>query len=104
MDLNAAGLLRAGDDEAKMAAAEEWRESEVFSDLERALLAYAEAVTSSDRDVDDDLFAEVSGLLSDGELVELTGWICLENLYSKFNRSFRIEAQGFCVLPRSEPS
>jgi alkylhydroperoxidase family enzyme len=102
MDLNAAGLLRAGDNEAKLAAVEGWRDNRVFSDLERAVLAYAEAMTYSDHDVDDVLFAEVNSFLRDGELVELTAWICLENFYSKFNRSFRIEDQGFCILPRSE--
>jgi hypothetical protein len=28
----------------------------------------------------------------------LTCWICLEDFYSKFNRSFRIEAQGFRLI------
>ena len=63
-------------------------------------MAYAEAVTRSDLDVDDELFATVRKEFEEAELVLLTGWICLENFYSKFNRAFRVDAQGFCVVPR----
>ncbi len=63
------------------------------------MLAYAEAMTRSDEDVDDRLFAELRRHFDEAAVVELTAWICLENLYSKFNRSFRIEAQGFCIVP-----
>lgn len=77
---------------------ESWRESSLFDDLERLVLEYAEAVTLSDRDVDDRLFQRLAQAFPPEQLVELTSWLCLENFYSKFNRSFRIEAQGFCIL------
>jgi alkylhydroperoxidase family enzyme len=104
MDLNAAGLLRETDGGKKIQAVGEWRSSTLFSTRERAALAYAEAVTRSDSDVDDELFAEASREFDEAELVLLTGWICLENFYSKFNRAFRIDAQGFCVVPPPETS
>jgi alkylhydroperoxidase family enzyme len=63
------------------------------------VLALAEAITDSAQDVGDELFARVERHFSPEQLVELTAWICLENFYSKFNRTFRIEAQGFCVIP-----
>jgi alkylhydroperoxidase family enzyme len=99
VDLNAAGMLRAQEDEAKALAVGSWRESDLFTPRERAALGYAEAITLSDQDVDDALFAQVREHFSEGETVELTAWIGLENLYSKFNRAFRIEAQGFCRIP-----
>ncbi len=76
----------------------DWREASVFSGRERAALAFAEAMTVSDQDVDDELFAAAREEFDEGELVELAAWVCLENLYSKFNRAFQIEAQGFCTL------
>jgi alkylhydroperoxidase family enzyme len=100
MDLNAAGLLRESDGGKKIEAVGSWRSSELFSTRERAALAYAEAVTRSDLDVDDELFAAARQEFDEAELVLLTGWICLENFYSKFNRAFRVDAQGFCVVPR----
>ena len=101
MDLNAAGLLRHSGGDRKLREAESWRTSSAFTAQERAVLAYAEAMTRSDRDVDDELFHEIAGFFPERDLVRLTAWICLEKFYSKFNRSFRIDAQGFCVLPAS---
>ena len=98
MDLNAAGLLRADEDEGKALAVDRWSDSSLYTDTERVALAYAEAVTLSDQDVDDEQFAALRGILDEDEIVELTAWIVLENLYSKFNRAIRIEAQGFCRL------
>lgn len=95
-------MLRAEDiDEAAEKAVHitDWRNASIFSTRERAALAYAEAMTLSDQDVDDALFAATRDEFTEGEIVELSAWICLENLYSKFNRAFRIEAQGFCTLP-----
>ena len=95
-------MLRAEDlDDAteKAAQVSEWSRASIFTTRERAALAYAEAMTLSDRDVDDALFAATRAEFDEDELVELSAWICLENLYSKFNRAFRIEAQGFCTLP-----
>jgi alkylhydroperoxidase family enzyme len=103
MDLNAAGLLRQTDGEGRLEAVATWRSTTLFSDTERAVLAYAEAITRNDADVDDELFAAVRERFEERELVLLTAWICLENFYSKFNRSFRVEAQGFCLVPRPEP-
>jgi len=95
-------MLRAEDlDKAaeKAVHVADWRDAAIFSSRERAALAYAEAMTLSDQDVDDALFAATRDEFAEDELVELSAWICLENLYSKFNRAFRIEAQGFCTLP-----
>jgi alkylhydroperoxidase family enzyme len=100
--LNAAGLLRESDGGEKLEAVESWASNTLFSAAERAALAYAEAITRSDSDVDDELFAAVRREFDEAELVLLTGWICLENFYSKFNRAFRIDAQGFCLVPRAE--
>ena len=82
----------------KIGSVASWRESSLFDELERLVLDYAEAMTLSDRDVDEALFESLAQAFSPEQLVELTSWICLENFYSKFNRSFRVEGQGFCIL------
>ena len=43
----------------KVAEVLSWRDSKLFSESERVALDYAEAVTYSDRQVDDVLFGEV---------------------------------------------
>ena len=85
-------------DEKLLALAEPERsplaECELFDERERAALAYAEAITFTDRDVDDALFARLQAIFTDDELVELTAVIAWENASSKFNRAMRVPSQG----------
>ena len=99
MDLNAAGLLREEDGFRKLQEVGAWSSSDAFSEAERDVIDYAEGMTRDEYNVSDDLFERVRKTLSDGELVALTAWIALENFYSRFNRAFRIDAQGFCIVP-----
>ena len=78
----------------KLRALETYEQSELFDERERVALRYAEAITRSDRDVDDALFAEVRALFDDDAIVELTEIIAWENASSKFNRALRIPSQG----------
>ena len=73
-------------------------ESGLFTEPERAALAYAEAITITDRKVTGALFARVRAHFSEAQIVELTAAVALENFRSKFNVALGIEAQGFCVL------
>ena len=76
-----------------------WRDSKLFSPMERAALEYAERITTTGQKVDDALFAELKKHFSEAEIVELTAAIAMENFRSKFNPPLGIEAQGFCVVP-----
>jgi alkylhydroperoxidase family enzyme len=68
-------------------------------------LELAEAATSLPHDVSDELFGRLREHYTDAEIVELTYIVALENFRSRFNRTFRIEAQGFyCVFPEHAAS
>lgn len=77
-----------------------WRESKLFSEPERVALEYAEAITYTDRTVDDALFARVKKHFTEPQIVELTAAIAFENFRSKFNPTLGVEAQGFCMVPK----
>ena len=62
-------------------------------------LEYAERITTTGQKVDDALFAELKKHFSEGQIVELTAAIAMENFRSKFNPPLGIEAQGFCMVP-----
>jgi alkylhydroperoxidase family enzyme len=66
----------------------------LFSEVERTALEYADAITHTDRDVSDELFARLRRHFDDKAIVELTGVIAWENASSKFNRALRIGSQG----------
>ena len=68
--------------------------------MERVALEYAERITTTGQKVDDALFAELRKHFSEGQVVELTAAIAMENFRSKFNPALGIEAQGFCMVPK----
>jgi alkylhydroperoxidase family enzyme len=78
----------------KLAAIGDHATSPLFDEAERAALAYADAMTFSDRDVDDSLFARVREHFDEDQIVELTAAIAWENASSKFNRALRVPSHG----------
>lgn len=99
VDLNSATLMKRGASSEKVEALDRWRESELFSERERVALDYAEAITYSDRGVDDGLMARLKQHFDDDAIVELTGLVAFQNLSSKFNSALGVAPQGFCRLP-----
>ena len=83
-----------------MLALNEYAESPLYDAKEKAALRYADAITLSDRDVDDELFARVR-LFDEEALVELMAIIVWENSSSKFNRALRVPSQGLWERVRS---
>ncbi len=73
----------------------DYRRSGLFSEAEKTALEYADAMTLSDREVEDELFARLRQFFDDDAIVELTMTIAWENASSKFNRALRIPSQGF---------
>ena len=76
-----------------------WRDSKLFSPMERLALEYAERITTTGQRVDEAFFAELKTRFSEAQIVELTAAIAMENFRSKFNPALGIEAQGFCMVP-----
>ena len=90
--------MQAGASDEKIREVPTWRESSLFSPVERDALEYAERLTVTGDKVTDELFARLRGHFSEAQMVELTAVVALENFRSKFNPPLGIEAQGFCVL------
>jgi AhpD family alkylhydroperoxidase len=99
VDLNSATLLKRGASAEKVQALDAWQQSPLFSERERAALEFAEAITYSDRRVDDALMARVKQHFDDDAVIELTGLVAFQNLSSKFNSALEVAPQGFCRLP-----
>jgi AhpD family alkylhydroperoxidase len=83
------------------------REATCFSDLERLVIDYAEAMTKTPVEVTDELFAALREHFDAAQLVELTAAIAWENWRARFNWAFDIGAEGFregaaCPVPVHE--
>ncbi len=86
---------RLGISTEKLEALNDYAKSPLFSDTERVALEYADAITDTHRDVDDELFARVQRHYDDDTIAEMTMIIAWENASSRFNRAFRIPSQEF---------
>lgn len=77
----------------KIRAILEWQGSEVFTELERLVMLYAEAMTMTPPLVTDDLVVQLRRHLDEAELVELTAIIAVENLRSRMNAALGFTPQ-----------
>ena len=94
-----------GLDEAKVREVPRWRESEVFTDLECEVMAYAEAMTVTPPEVTDEMVASLDEQLGHAAVVELTMMVAVENERSRFNSAMGLASQGFsdvCELPLAQ--
>jgi alkylhydroperoxidase family enzyme len=85
---------RLGVSTEKIEALNDYAKSPLFTDAEKVALEYADAITETRRDVNDALFARVQQHYDDDTIAEMTMIIAWENASSRFNRAFRIPAQG----------
>ena len=90
--------MQAGATDDKIRQVPTWRDSDLFSAMEKDALEYAEKITITGEKVTDELWGRLRGHFTEAQLVELTAAVALENFRSKFNVPLGVEAQGFCVI------
>ena len=96
-----------GLDERKASEVPRWRESTVFTPLEREVMEYAEAMTVTPPQVTDEQSASLLEQLGAPALVELTAVVGFANLTARGNVAMGITSQGFskvCALPLAHAS
>ncbi|MEK0097614.1 carboxymuconolactone decarboxylase family protein [Streptomyces sp. A475] len=102
LDINYFAAQNQNLDLAKASQVPRWRESEVFTPLEREVMEYAEAMTNTPTTVTDELSASLLGRLGPAALVELTVFIGFANLAARCNTAHGITSQGYsdaCEIP-----
>ncbi|MFF7566658.1 carboxymuconolactone decarboxylase family protein [Streptomyces pseudovenezuelae] len=102
LDINYFAALNQNLDLTKASQVPRWRESQVFTPLEREVMEYAEAMTNTPTTVTDDLSASLLDRLGPAALVELTVFIGFANLAARCNTAHGITSQGYsdaCEIP-----
>jgi alkylhydroperoxidase family enzyme len=84
----------------KFNALSEYRTSPLFSDRERAALAYVEEATRHKR-VSDATFEKLRRHFSKREIVEITWLNAVENYYNLINLPLEIESDGLCAIAQA---
>ena len=72
-----------------------WRESTVFTDTERLVLTFAEAMTSTPPTLTDAMVAQLDAVLGVPAAVDLAMMVAVENERSRFNSAFGLTSRGF---------
>lgn len=80
-----------------------WRESDVFTPLERLTLEYAEAMSQTPPTVTDEMVAGLLHELGEAGLLELTTVIGYANLTTRSNVALGIESEGFAAACGLKP-
>jgi alkylhydroperoxidase family enzyme len=74
-----------------------WRDSSIFTPVERAVMGYAEAMTQTPPVVTDEMVAALLEQLGEAAMVELTTFIALANMNSRGNVALEIESEGYAA-------
>jgi len=96
IDMHWKDLRNAGQSEQRLYGLDAWRESPYYTDRERAVLAWTEAVTRLDKGhVPDEVFEGVHKHFNDAELASLTLCIVAINGWNRLNVAFRTPAGSY---------
>jgi alkylhydroperoxidase family enzyme len=86
-----------GLDEAKAREIPRWRESDVFTPLERQVLEYAEAMCQTSPTVTDEMSAALREELGTPALIELTAKVAFMNLSARSNVALGIHSEEYAT-------
>jgi len=80
-----------GMSEEKIAGIKAWGVSDQFSRLERAVLAWTDAIVSEHGRADDAVFAVLKENLTDGQILDLTYITAMYTMHATLSRALRLE-------------
>jgi len=86
---------REGITDWQLAELADFETSAAFSELQKRVLRYAEALTQTPANVSQEVFDDLREHFNPQQLVELTAAIAWENFRARCNRGFGIESEGF---------
>ena len=90
IDVHTTDARKAGENDRRLSLLPVWRETGVYSDRERAALAWAEALTLvADSHVPDEVWVQGRQQFEEAELVNLTLLVTAINAWNRFAIAFR---------------
>lgn len=107
LDIGAALARHEGIGEDKLRALPTYAESPAFTDLEKLVIGYAKALSSTPAVVSGEMRAELLRHLSRAQLAELTAEIAWENQRARLNQGLGVRPAGFsdgsyCLIPEPD--
>lgn len=104
LDIGSALAHDGGVSEQQLIELPDYRDSDAFDAREKLVLAFAEAMTNTPSDVDDELRTRLLEHFTRGQLAELASAIAWENQRARLNEALGVRPAGFadgltCALP-----
>ena len=104
LDIGSALVVKVGVSPAQVQELNDYETSAAFSPIEKLVLRYADHMTETPVEIDDDLVATLLRHMNEPQLVELTAAIAHENFRARMNHALGYGAAGFadgatCALP-----
>jgi len=99
MDIGRSFTIKAGMNQAKFDALEQYRTSPLFSDAERAALDYVTELTTHKK-VSPDTFARLSRYYSERGICEIVWLVASEHVYNMTNIGLNIHSDMLCDISR----
>ncbi len=99
MDIGSAVSRQKGITDEHLLALAQFRGSTLFTEAEKAALAYAEEMCRQPVEVPDELFARLRQHFSDKQILELSASIAYENYRARFYHALGVESDGLYVCP-----
>lgn len=90
LNMHTRDARRAGETEARIYVLEAWRDSPLYSERERAAIAWTEALTRMDHRAMDEAYEMVAALFEPEEQVQLNLAIGVINVYNRLNAGFAV--------------
>ena len=95
LDMHYKDARAKGETEQRLYGLSAWRETNFYSDRERAALEWAEAVTKAE--VPDNVYATAKQQFSDEEMIDLTLAVTTINTWNRINLAFPSEPGSYQV-------
>lgn len=93
LDMHAKDLRYGGETEQRLYMLDAWREARLYTERERAALAWAESVTLlTEGHVPDEVYEKAKKQFTEQELIDLTMVVITINGWNRLNVAFRTEA------------
>ena len=96
LDMHSKDLRAEGETEQRLYMLAAWREGPMYTDRERAALAWAEAVTRlTNNEVSEEVYEQARQQFSEEELIDITLATTTINTYNRLNIAFRVPGGSY---------
>jgi AhpD family alkylhydroperoxidase len=98
LDMHYKEAIQAGESELRLISSLVWKEVPYYTDKEKAVLAFTEAVTNiSENNIDDDVYSPLTAIFSKEEIANLTLAIAEINSWTRLMKTFKFTPGNYKV-------